>query len=160
MAFFDDRRRITVGDVDIDAANEKYAASLGKKVSALSAQDKQKAFYAANGGAIYLNEPTVKQLNEYHNNCAEMKGKKITVKKTTAAVKFFDAVFDEAINVEVKDETGSRVPLTKDTLKHVPPRRKQNCVEGAFLGLDEDIDVSGEEGQEAEEGEEDGSPKK
>lgn len=104
-------------------------------------------------GAIYLNEPTVKQLNQYHNDCVVAKGRKVTTKKTTAAVKLFDAVFDEAVKVEVKDETGKWVPLTKDTLKHVPPRRKQNCVDGALLGLDEAIEM-GEDDEDEEEGEE------
>ena len=105
-------------------------------------------------GAIYLNEPTVKELNQYHNDCVEAKGKKITVKRTTAACVLFDATFDEAVKVEVPDGKGGYVLLTKETLNLVPPRRKQNCVDGAVLGSDEDIQVD------EEEGEEDGSPKK
>ena len=108
--------------------------------------DDRRKITVGKDGAIYLKEPTVKQLNQYHNDCVEAKGKKITVKRTTAACKLFDAVFDEAIKVEVPDGKGGYVPLTKETLNLAPPRRKQNCVDGALLDTDEAIEFDEEEG--------------
>lgn len=107
--------------------------------------DDRKKIDVGDDGAIYLNEPTVQQFNQYHNDCVEAKRGKVKTKRTTAAVKLFDATFNEAVKVEVKDDTGSWVLLTKDNLELVPPRRKQNCVDGAFFSGDEDIEEEAEE---------------
>lgn len=111
--------------------------------------DDRRKINVGDDGAIYLNEPTVTQLNQYTNDSVKSKGRKIETQRYTASVKLFDAVFDEAETVEVKDAEGEWVPLTKDTLKHMPARRKADCVHGAFFSADDDMEVGvDEEGEE------------
>lgn len=88
-------------------------------------------------GAIYLKEPTVAQLNQHTNDSVSAKGRKTEVKRYTAAVKLFDATFDEAENVYVRNAQGEEELLTKDNLGLVPPRRKSDCVHEAFFSGDE-----------------------
>lgn len=99
-------------------------------------------------GAIYLNEPTVKELNQHTNDSVSAKGRKTEVKRYTASVKLFDSTFDEAVKVEVPDGKGGYVQLTKDNLELVPARRKSDCVHLAFFSGDDDINADGAEGEE------------
>lgn len=105
--------------------------------------DDRRKIDVGNDGVIYLNEPTVAQLNQHTNDSVSAKGRKTEVKRYTAAAKLFDAVFDEAENMEVKNAEGEWVPLTKDTIKHVPARRKAVCINLAFFS-DNDINTDNE----------------
>ena len=111
--------------------------------------DDRRKIDVGDDGIIYLNEPTVKELNQHTNDSVSAKGRKTEVMRYTAAVKLFDATFDEAVNVEVKDAEGNWVALTKDTLKHMPARRKSDCAHLAFFNGDDDINADGEEEEEA-----------
>lgn len=83
-------------------------------------------------GRIWLNEPTNQEWNEYFGTISENDAKKEPLADIAAAAKLFDLLFDRAENVDVQKD-GKPVELSRDTLRYVPDRKKEEAIRQGFL---------------------------
>lgn len=83
-------------------------------------------------GAIFFRQPTTEEWNVFRDKSTDALVEKDYKTEMDLTAEFFDLVFEKSEELVVETPEGD-LPLSRETLEHMPKRNKYSCVNAAFI---------------------------